>query len=137
MKKAYLSIGYKSRQQLEPEITEIRKVLSAHHIELFIFVDHYHFAPQEEKQMMQQAFSDIKSSDLLIAEVSEKAIGVGIEIGYAAALQKPLIYLRKSGAEHSTTAAGTATRILIYASPQGLADNLIPVLSDMSFSAKD
>ena len=37
---------------------------------------------------------DIDNSDILIAEVSEKAIGVGIEVGYAKAKGKPIIYIK-------------------------------------------
>jgi len=103
MKKAYLSVSYSNRKFLETEIETIRQTLAGFQTSLFVFVDTYRFSPNEEKQMMQQAFSDILSSDMVIAEVSDKAIGVGIEIGYAVAVQKPLIYLRNALAEHSTT----------------------------------
>lgn len=132
MKKAYLSIGYQNRQKLAAEITAIREVLSAHQIALFIFVDQYHFTPKEEKQMMQQAFRDISGSDLLIAEVSEKAIGVGIEIGYAAAQGKPVIYLRQARAEHSTTAAGTAGYSVIYTNADEIATLLAPIIAKLA-----
>lgn len=81
--------------------------------------------------MMQQAFADINSSDLLIAEVSEKAIGVGIEIGYAVAAKKPVIYLRNELTEHSTTAAGAASRLIIYQSPLDLEQKLTLVLPSL------
>lgn len=132
MKKAYLSIGYHNRQKLAAEITAIREVLSAHQMELFVFVDQYHFTPQQEKEMMQQAFRDISSSDLLVAEVSEKAIGVGIEIGYAAALGKPVIYLRQAHAEHSTTAAGTAGYSVVYAGPEEITPLLAPIVAKLA-----
>ena len=91
MKKAYLSIGYVNSQHLQAEIETIRQVLNGFQISLFVFVNHYHFAAHEEKQMMQQVFTDIDAADLFIAEVSEKAIGVGIEIGYAVARQKIIL----------------------------------------------
>lgn len=129
MKKAYFSVGYRSRQLLETEINVIRELLGKHQIQLFVFVDNYRFSPQEEQQMMQQAFRDIADADLLIAEVSEKAMGVGIEIGYAAALQKPVICLRHAGAEHSTTASGSATHSLVYANAGEITAILEPVLT--------
>ena len=113
------------------EIESIKRVLSTFGISLFVFVDVYHFAPEQEKEMMQQAFADIDSADLLIAEVSEKAIGVGIEIGYAAARQKPVIYLRNSQAEHSTTAAGSAGYVVSYATTEDLIQQLTTVLADL------
>ncbi len=78
---------------------------------------------------MQAAFAEITSSDLLIAEVSEKAIGVGIEIGYAASLQKQIIYLRQAGSEHSTTASGSADHTIVYENRNQLAQKLAEVLS--------
>ena len=114
MKRAYLSIGYQSRKWLTPEIDMLREVLEAQDITLFIFIDNYHFANHEEKQMMQSACREIDQSDLLIAEVSEKAIGVGIEIGYAVALKIQVIYVRNLLSEHSTTASGSANYTIIY-----------------------
>ncbi len=129
MKKAYLSVSYQNRQQLQPETETIRKVLATFQSTLFVFVDEYHFSAQEEKQMMQQAFREIETADLLIAEVSEKAIGVRIEIGYAVAMKKPIIYLRKANAEHSTTASGSADHIIIYINLSDLAVKLTEALT--------
>lgn len=131
MQKAYLSIGYKNRKALQSEIDLIQKKLAKFHIQLFIFVDVYHFSADEEKQMMQQAFSEIDSSDLFIAEVSEKAIGVGIEIGYAIAKNKPVIYLRNENAEHSTTASGSAQHVIVYRDGVQLAEELALIVSSL------
>ena len=128
MKRAYLSIGCQSKERLTPEINTIREVLATQNIILFIFIDNYHFANKEEKQMMQMAFNEIKQSDLLIAEVSEKAIGVGIEIGYAVALTIPVIYLRNLLAEHSTTASGSANHTIIYENTADLSFQLLQAL---------
>jgi nucleoside 2-deoxyribosyltransferase len=132
MKKAYLSIGYQNRKRLEAEISALQEVLSAWQVALFVFVDQYHFTPQQETEMMQQAFRDISSSDLLLAEVSEKAIGVGIEIGYAVALGKPVIYLRQARAEHSTTASGSAGYSVIYSNAGEISQLLTPILAKLA-----
>ena len=128
MKKAYLSISFQNRKNVEAEVAAIQQALSTFHIDLFVFVDTYLFDPSQEKEMMQQAFADIDSSDLLIAEVSEKVIGVGIEMGYAVAAGKPVIYLRNALAEHSTTAAGASNRVIIYENPEDLRKTLLTVL---------
>jgi 2'-deoxynucleoside 5'-phosphate N-hydrolase len=85
-----------------------------------VFVEKYNFDKTQEKQMMQQARHDIDKSSLLIAEVSEKAIGVGIEIGYAIALNKPVIYLRNSQSEYSTTVGGIVDHHIVYSSLEDL-----------------
>ena len=132
MKKAYLAISYQNRKKLSAEIESIKNVLTPFQISLFVFVDQYQFTKEEEKQMMQHAFTEISSSDLLIAEVSEKAIGVGIEIGYAAALNKPILYLRNINTEHSTTASGTAGYSVIYQKPEDLSKQLGIILEQLS-----
>jgi nucleoside 2-deoxyribosyltransferase len=114
MRKAYLSISYANRKNLQAEIDTVRQVFAQYEIELFVFVDTWKFNANESRKMMQQAFADIDACELLVAEVSEKAIGVGIEIGYAVARVKPVMYLRNSSAEHSTTAAGSTDSIIIY-----------------------
>ncbi len=130
MKTAYLSIGYANRASLQPEIDAIRQALLKGGIHLFIFVDHYRFSPEQEKEMMKQAFTDINNADLLMAEVSNKAIGVGIEIGYAAGRGKPVIYLRHVSAEHSTTAAGSASKVIVYENPGDLALKMEGILRE-------
>lgn len=74
--------------------------------------------------MMTLACSLIRSADVLIAEVSQKAIGVGIEVGYAAAVGLPIIYLRQTNAEPSTTVGGIATYSVVYQTTEDLADQL-------------
>lgn len=129
MRTAYLAISYNNRKNLQTEVDAIRHVLAQHGTKLFVFVDTYQFTPDESRQMMTQAFADINASDLLIAEVSEKAIGVGIEIGYAVAKDKPVIYLRNSAAGHSTTAAGSTDHIVVYKDLPDLATKLAEELS--------
>lgn len=114
------------------EIETIRQTALRFQFELFVFVDSYHFSVEQEKQMMKQAFSDIESTDFLIAEVSEKSIGVGIEIGYAVALQKPVIYLRHILSEHSTTASGSSQYQIVYQNILDLEKQLIGVFQKMN-----
>lgn len=114
MKKAYLGISFSNRKQFNLEIEELRNILAEKDFELFVFVDHYHFHSHEEKEMMAAAFKEIDNSDLFIAELTTKAIGVGIEIGYAYAKKIPIIYIRKKESEYSTTAAGCAEMKLEY-----------------------
>jgi nucleoside 2-deoxyribosyltransferase len=132
MKKAYLSISFQKRQHLNPVIEMIRKTAHGFQLDLFVFVDSYHYSPDQEKQMMLQAFLDIESANFLIAEVSEKSIGVGIEIGYAVALQKPVIYIRHILAEHSTTASGSSQYHIVYQNLLDLEKQLTGVFQKMN-----
>ena len=104
--KAYISVSFRKRESLDKEITAIVDTLKEFNAAAFVFVDQYKFDPSMERQMMKHAMNNIDQSDLLIAETSEKAIGVGIEVGYAKAKGKPVIYMRHVNAEHSTTVSG-------------------------------
>ena len=129
--KAYISISYDKRKNLYKELHAIIDVLTDFNIEPFIFVDTYKFSINQEKQMMQQAFADIDSSDFVIAETSDKAIGIGVEVGYAIAKQKPVIYLRKNKAEHSTTVSGASTYQIIYDGISNLKQQLKNSVTDV------
>ena len=112
--KAYISISYNERGSMNDVISGIKETLLGKRIEPFVFVDEFKFNSEQEKEMMQQAMRSIGSSDLLIAEVSDKGIGIGIEVGYAKAKGKLVIYLRNKNAEHSTTVSGISDFSVVY-----------------------
>ena len=114
MRKAYFAINYSRKAEFEKEVSALNRLFSKNNVELLVFVEKYNLKPNEEEVMMKTAFNEIDSSDILIAELSVKSIGVGIEIGYAYAKNIPIIYLHKEGTEYSTTAYGTATNSIKY-----------------------
>ncbi|PCH52273.1 MAG: hypothetical protein COC22_04335 [Flavobacteriaceae bacterium] len=114
MKKAYLAISYSNRKLFDKEVEILIELCIKNNIQLLVFVDEYNFDENEEKEMMETAFQEIDKSDFLIAELTTKSIGVGIEIGYAFAKEKPILYLRKKGSEYSTTASGSSSYIIEY-----------------------
>lgn len=129
--KAYISISYSKRKSADEVINAIIIALKKMNIAPFVFVDEYSFKPSEEKQMMEQAMKDIDSSDLLIAETSDKAIGIGIEAGYAKAKNKSVIYLRHQDAEHSTTLSGLSDVQIIYSNAENLVSELSTSLKNL------
>ncbi len=114
MQRAYLAISFSHRPVLEPVVIALRALLNGYGIELFVFTDQYLFTAEQEKHMMQQAFKEIDLSELLIAECSVKAIGVGIEAGYALGRGKQVWYIRQQNSPHSTTLSGAAHKHFIY-----------------------
>ena len=78
--------------------------------------------------MMQKAMEDVEKSAILIAEVSEKGIGIGIEVGYAKAKNIPVIYVRNSSSEHSTTVSGIADFKIIYENVIDLEEKLEKII---------
>lgn len=114
MRKAYFAISYSNRKLFDKEIESLLSLFKTNNIELLVFVDKYTFKKDQEKEMMKVAFEEIDNSDFLIAELTTKSIGVGIEIGYAFAKNKPIFYLRKKDSKYSTTASGCSISIIEY-----------------------
>ncbi|MBO9681861.1 MAG: nucleoside 2-deoxyribosyltransferase [Flavisolibacter sp.] len=129
---AYISVSFRKKEVLSKELTAITDALNGFNIQAFVFVDNYAFSPAQEKQMMQQAMHDIDRCDLLIAETSDKGIGIGIEVGYAKAKNKPVIYVRHNTAEHSTTVLGISDFQIVYVDADDLKKQLFGVLKLLS-----
>lgn len=114
MKTAYFGISKSNRIYFDKEIEQLKKCLAKHGIDLFVFVDKYNFNTGREKELMTTTFKEIDASEFLIVEVSKKAIGVGIEVGYAFAKRKPIIYIKRKKAKHSTTVDGCSDFVIEY-----------------------
>lgn len=127
--KVYISVSYAKRKFLDKEINTITEVLKKTEVVPFVFVDNYKFDIAQEEQMMQQAMVDIESCDLLIAETSDKGIGIGIEVGYAKAKNKPIIYVRRKNAEHSTTVSGISDYQIMYSNTDELKEKLEGIIN--------
>jgi 2'-deoxynucleoside 5'-phosphate N-hydrolase len=128
---AYISVSFSKRKLIDEELSAIINTLHQHKIEPFIFVDNYEFELTQKREMMQQAMTDINNCDLLIAEVSNKGIGIGIEAGYAKAKNKPIIYIRKKEAEHSTTVSGISDVQIFYSDVNDLQKQLAGALKEI------
>lgn len=114
MKTAYFGISKSNRIYFENEIEQLKKCLAKYDIDLLVFVDKYNFKTGQEKELMATTFKEIDSSEFLIVELTKKAIGVGIEVGYAFANGKPIIYIKRKNAKHSTTVDGCSDFIIEY-----------------------
>jgi len=125
---AYISVSFNNRKSLHEELTAIAVVLNENGIAPFIFVDNYKFDATQENEMMQQAMIDIDRCDLLIAETTEKGIGIGVEVGYAKAKGKPVIYIRRKTSEHSTTVSGISDYQIFYGDVYGLKQQLSEII---------
>lgn len=127
--RAYISVSFSKRKSVDEEITAIMDILKKFKISSLVFVDDYKFFLSAEEQMMDQAMYEIEKCDLLIAETSNKGIGIGIEAGYAKAKGKTVFYLRNRDAAHSTTVSGISDYRIVYSDTNDLrkqlTDNLI------------
>ena len=131
MKKAYFAISYSKRKKFNKEIEALQSLFDERGIELLVFVDKYNFAPNQEVLMMQTAFKEIDSSDILIAELTNLSVGVGIELGYALASKKPIVYLHNINSAYSPTAAGSADLSFNYDSVFEMQHKMLAALAKL------
>lgn len=129
---AYISVSFNNRKSIQEELTAIAETLIENGIVPFVFVDSYKFDLSQEKEMMQHAMADIDRCDLLIAETTDKGIGIGVEVGYAKAKNKPVIYVRKKTSEHSTTVSGISDFQIVYCDKVELRKQLTSVIKNLN-----
>lgn len=82
-------------------------------------------APTNSKEQM-------KSIDLMIAEVSYPSTGLGIEIGWADSLNKPIVCIHKAGTVPSTAISGVCREITEYDSLESLKEAMKKVVKQFS-----
>ena len=70
--------------------------------------------------LMQRALEAIHRSAAVVVEFTEKGVGLGIEAGYAAALDIPVFVLLRPEAEVSNTLDGISTDVFRYADDDSL-----------------
>ena len=136
MKTAYFGISKSNRVNFDKEIHQLQKCLAKYDISLLVFVDNYNFKLGEEKEMMNIAFKEIDKSDFLIVELTKKAIGVGIEVGYAFAKRKPIIYIKRGNAKHSTTVDGCSDFVIEYENEIHLSEEVEKVIDNLNLESQ-
>jgi len=125
--KLYLAIKYYADQRNRPLIEAIAAAATAAgHSTVCVARDleawgATHFPADE---LMRRSFQLIDAADLVLVELSEKGVGLGIEAGYAHAQGIPVVVAARKGADISTTLAGIANQLIFYEEPTLLVDAL-------------
>lgn len=116
--KAFLSIKYHPDHANRARIEAILAALAGLNIQAACVVrdledwGQLHYSPAE---LMRLTFSELDACDLLLVDLAEKGVGVGIEAGYAAARGKPIVVIAPTAADVSDTLAGLAQAVWRYA----------------------
>ena len=72
------------------------------------------------RDLMQKTFEMIDSCDLVVTELSQKGVGLGIEAGYAYAKGIPVVTIAKQGRDISETLGGISEEVVFYDDVEGL-----------------
>ncbi|MBE7552493.1 MAG: nucleoside 2-deoxyribosyltransferase [Anaerolineales bacterium] len=115
--KIYLAIKYHPNQQNRKQIETISSILEQQGFETICIArdveqwGQVHFTPTE---LMRRSFAAIEASDVVLIELTEKGVGLGIEAGYAYAKDIPLVTIARKGSDISETLQGISQKLFLY-----------------------
>jgi 2'-deoxynucleoside 5'-phosphate N-hydrolase len=123
----YLGIKYHPDGLNRPDIESIAALLEAQgHVITCVFRDleNWGVSKFEPRELMSRTFDIIDATDLVLIDLSEKGVGLGIEAGYAYARRKTIVTIAKSGSDISDTLRGISADVIIYDTHRNLAEKL-------------
>ena len=115
--KAFISIKYREDNSNRDCIQKISSALERNGIETVCVArdienwGQVEFSPEE---LMQRSFAAIDSSHLIVVDLTDKGVGLGIEAGYAYAKKTPIVVIAKEGSDISTTLQGISQKLFFY-----------------------
>ena len=127
MKQAYLAIKYHPDHRNRPLIEQLSQALQQNGYQTHCVTrDLEEWGAQQftPAVLMQKSFALIEQSDLVVIELTEKGVGLGIEAGYAHAKGLPILTIAQAGADVSTTLRGISAHVMHYADLAELAAQL-------------
>ena len=115
--KAYIGIKYHEEFKNKEIVDEISSILEKNGYESICIVRDI-IKEESNKyssyELMKLTFEKIDTCDLVIIDLTEKGVGVGIEAGYAYAKGVSIITIAKTGSDISETLEGISKEILFY-----------------------
>ena len=115
--KAYLAIKYHPDNANRPRIEGIAAALETCGFETVCIardVERWGQVRLAPAELMDRSFAELDGCDVVVVDVSEKGVGVGIEAGYTYARRIPILTVAAQGADISTTLQGISREIFWY-----------------------
>ena len=115
--KAYISIKYRADNGNKDCIQKISSALEQNGFETVCVardIEKWGGVQLSPHELMQRTFTEIDSSNLLVVDLTEKGVELGIEADYAYAKQIPVVVIAKKGSDVSTTLLGIAQQLFLY-----------------------
>ena len=119
----YLAIKFHADHRNRKLVDRLGTVFEKHGLTTYCFArdaEKWGKATFEAHDLMQRALHAVSQSAAVVAEFSEKSVGVGIEAGYASALDIPVFVLLRPDSEVVNTLEGISTEVFRYADDDSL-----------------
>ena len=115
--KAYISIKYRADNSNKECIEHISTALERNGFGTVCIardIEKWGQVQLSPHDLMQRAFAEIDSSNLLVVDLTEKGVGLGIEAGYAYAKQIPIVVIARRASDISMTLQGIVRELFLY-----------------------
>jgi nucleoside 2-deoxyribosyltransferase len=126
MKRLFITASFQGGENKE-EIEKLCRLVKKSGWLDFCFirdVEHYQKMFSNPSQLMQRALEEIRKSDALLIDMTDKPTGRAIEAGIAYALGKTVIVICKTGTKIKVTTIGIAVETIEYESIEDIVDKL-------------
>jgi nucleoside 2-deoxyribosyltransferase len=114
------------------EIEKLCEIVKSAGLKDFCFirdVENYEKIFDDPKELMQRALKEIKKSDALLIDMTDKPTGRMIEVGIAYSLGKKIIVIMKKGTKVKDTTKGVAEVIIEYDQIEDISEKLKKFIS--------
>lgn len=115
--RAYISIKYRADNSNKNCIEKIASALEQSGFETVCItrdIEKWGQIELSPEELMQRTFTEIDLSHLIVVDLTEKGVGLGIEAGYAYAKGIPIAVIAKKGSDISTTLQGISQQLFLY-----------------------
>ena len=115
--RAYISIKYRADNSNRNCIEKIASALGQNGFETVCItrdIEKWGQIELSPEELMQRTFSEIDLSHLIVIDLTEKGVGLGIEAGYAYAKGIPIVVIAKKGSNISATLQGISRQLFLY-----------------------
>jgi nucleoside 2-deoxyribosyltransferase len=107
-------------RQLIEDITSLLSGKGFETINIIRYFEKWGEVNLSAQELMQKTFEIIDNCNIVLIDLTEKGVGLGIEAGYAFAKHKIIITIAETGANISKTLEGISTEIFAYDSLEEL-----------------
>jgi nucleoside 2-deoxyribosyltransferase len=115
--RAYITVKYHEDNRNREHIEAISSVLEERGFETVCItrdLERWGKVQFDAGLLMERAFREIDASDIVVVDLTEKGVGIGIEAGYAAAKSIPIVTIARTGSPISETLRGISREVFTY-----------------------